>query len=251
MPQGVTEAVVLMAGSGSRLAAGGHVLPKALIEVAGRPVFSYTIEALNKAGIKTLHVVTGWNSESLLAGLRPLVPISMRFDPIHNPDWQKQNGVSLLAAAPYLQSPFLLMMGDHLFDPAIIDRTIRAADFDLLNVAIDRKLDEIFDLSDAMKIKTKGDRVVAIGKDLEDYDAIDTGLFVCSTEIFKYLEQAKGKGDCSLADGVRAMAVDEKVRAIDIGGAWWQDIDTPEMLAQARNLVRNQGLEALDRDRRP
>src|SRR5260370_34729047 len=90
-----------------------------------------------------------------------------------------------------------------------------------------------------MKVKTKGDRVVAIGKDLQDYDAIDTGLFVCPPEIFKYLEQAKRDGDCSLADGVRAMAADGKVRATDIGDAWWQDIDTPEMLAQAEKVVRD------------
>jgi len=88
-----------------------------------------------------------------------------------------------------------------------------------------------------MKIKTNGNRVVSIGKDLEHYDAIDTGLFVCPTEIFDYLELAKRDGDCSLADGVRAMAVDGKVRAIDIGDAWWQDIDTPEMVAAAEKVL--------------
>jgi choline kinase len=106
-------------------------------------------------------------------------------------------------------------------------------------VAVDRKINAIFDLGDAMKVKTNGDRVVAIGKDLQDYDAIDTGLFVCPPEVFTYLEQAKRDGDCSLADGVRAMAADGKVRAIDIGDAWWQDIDTPEMLAQAEKVVRD------------
>jgi hypothetical protein len=29
------------------------------------------------------------------------------------------------------------------------------------------------------------------------------------------------------------MAADGKVRAIDIGPAWWQDVDTPEMRAHA------------------
>src|SRR5438309_10095276 len=137
-----------------------------------------------------------------------------------------------------VRSPFLLTMGDHLFDPAIVDLAIHTADPNALNVAVDRKLNAIFDVVDAMKIKTKGDRVVAIGKNLTDYDAIDTGLFVCPPEIFKYLKRAKRDGDCSLADGVRAMAADGKVRAIDIGNAWWQDIDTPEMLTQAEKAVR-------------
>jgi 1L-myo-inositol 1-phosphate cytidylyltransferase len=235
----VTDAVVLMAGSGSRLRAGGNTLPKPMIQIAGRPVFSYIVESLKKAGIETVHVVTGSNSDALLAGLKPLVPAGMQLLPIHNPDWQKQNGISVLAAAAHVRSPFLLTMGDHLFEPSIVDLAIHNADPNALNVAVDRKLDAIFDLGDAMKIKTKGNRIVAIGKDLTDYDAIDTGLFVCSLEIFEYLERAKHKEDCSLADGVRAMAADGKVRAIDIGDAWWQDIDTPEMLAQAETAVRN------------
>jgi 1L-myo-inositol 1-phosphate cytidylyltransferase len=239
MRQRVTDAVILMAGSGSRLRATGNNLPKPLIQIAGRAVFSYTIDALEKAGIETVHIVTGWNSALLLDGLKPLVETKMKLHPVHNLDWQKQNGVSVLAAAPHLHSPFLLTMGDHLFGPAIVDLAIQNADPNSLNVAVDRKLDAIFDLGDAMKVKTNGDRVVAIGKDLTDYNAIDTGLFVCPREIFKYLDRAKREGDCSLADGVRAMAADGKVRAIDIGDAWWQDIDTPEMLAQGEKVMRD------------
>lgn len=234
----VTDAVILMAGSGSRLRGCGNSLPKPLIKLAGRAVFSYVREALEIAGIQRLHIVTGWNSDALLSGLKPLIGSQMKLHAIHNPDWQKQNGISLLAVARHLHVPFLLTMGDHLFAPAMVDLILQVADLNAVNVAVDRKLDTICDLPDAMKIKTTFDRVVAIGKDLKDYDAIDTGLFVCSPEIFKYLEQSKRDADCSLADGVRAMAADDKVRAIDIGDAWWQDIDTPETLAEAESVLR-------------
>lgn len=235
----ITEAVILMAGIGSRLRSNGENVPKPLIQIAGRAVFSYTIDVLQRVGIETIHIVTGFNSDALVAGLESLVPAEMKLHPIDNPEWQKQNGVSVLAAKSHVRSPFLLTMGDHLFGPLIIDLVIRNADLGSLNVAVDRKLKAIFDLADAMKIKTKGDRVVGIGKELEDYDAIDTGLFISSPKIFEYLERAKRDGDCSLADGVRAMAADGKVRAIDIGDAWWQDIDTPEMLAQAKAGIGN------------
>jgi 1L-myo-inositol 1-phosphate cytidylyltransferase len=237
MKKPISDAVILMAGSGSRLVAGGHVLPKPLIQIAGRAVFSYMVDALQRPEIETVHVVTGRNSEALVGGLKPLIPAGMKLNPIHNPEWKKQNGISVLTAKPHLQSPFLLVMGDHLFGPLIVDLAIRESDPSVLNVAVDRKIDTIFDLDDAMKIKTSGDRVTAIGKDLKDYDAIDTGLFVCPPDIFDYLEKAKRGDDCSLADGVRAMAGDGKVRAIDIGDAWWQDIDTPEMLAEAEKVL--------------
>ncbi len=226
-----------MAGLGSRLQSSGQNIPKPLIQIAGRAVFSYTIDALERAGIQNLYVITGYNGEALVAGLKPLIPAAMKLHSIHNPEWQKQNGVSVLAAKPHIREPFLLTMGDHLFGPLIVDLAITESDLNQLNLAIDRKLDAIFDLDDAMKIKTSGDRVTAIGKDLKDYDAIDTGLFVCPPGIFDYLEKAKRREDCSLADGVRAMAGDGKVRVIDIGDAWWQDIDTPEMLAEAQKVL--------------
>ena len=235
----IKDAVILMAGVGSRLRATSKDFPKPLIQIAGRAVFSYTIDALERAGIETVHVITGYNSKPLLAGLEPLVPAGMNLHPIHNPEWRKQNGVSVLVAKSHLASPFLLLMGDHLFDSPIVDLLIRESDVNLLNVAIDRKLDAIFDLDDAMKVQTKGDRVEAIGKDLGDYDAIDTGAFACPVSFFDYLERTRRDGDCSLADGVRAMAVAGKVRAIDIGDAWWQDIDTPEMLAAAQKALIN------------
>jgi choline kinase len=91
-----------------------------------------------------------------------------------------------------------------------------------------------------MKVQTCKDRITNIGKNLQHYDAIDTGLFVCPVEIFDYLERAKsggGRSDCSLADGVQLMADDKKVRAIDIGDAWWQDVDTPQMLKHAETQM--------------
>jgi choline kinase len=93
-----------------------------------------------------------------------------------------------------------------------------------------------------MKVRTRGNRVTDIGKNLSHYDAIDTGLFVCPLEIFDYLERAKSGSpesfrDCSLADGVRLMACDKNVRAIDIGDAWWQDVDTPQMLKYAERQM--------------
>jgi choline kinase len=211
-----------------------------LIQIAGRTVFSYMIDALQRAGIKTVYVITGRNSDALLKGLEPLIPAEIKLHPIHNPEWQKQNGISVLAARSHVTAPFFLTMGDHLFEPSIVELLLREAEPTELNVAIDRKLKSIFDLGDAMKVQTRGDRIVGIGKGLSDYDAIDTGAFVCPLIFFDYLERAKsreGGSDCSLADGVGAMIKDGKVRAIDIGDGWWQDIDTPEMLVAAERVL--------------
>jgi 1L-myo-inositol 1-phosphate cytidylyltransferase len=232
-----SEAVILMAGSGSRLRSSGENSRKPLVALAGRPLISYTFDALAKAGIEKIHAVVGFESDSLRAAIEPLIPAGIKFSWIDNPNWQKQNGISVLAAATHASAPFLLTMGDHIFEESILDLMLRNADLDELNLAVDRKVDRIFDLDDAMKVQTRGDRIVAIGKNLSDYDAIDTGLFLCPHAIFDYLDAAKRDGDCHLADGVRLMAADGKARAIDVGGAWWQDVDSVEMLEHARKLI--------------
>lgn len=232
-----------MAGSGSRLRRSGQTLPKPLVPVCGRPLISHTLESLEKLGTRTIHVVLGANAADLLIALRALVPERIHLNPIRNPDWQKQNGVSVLCAKGQVTAPFLLTMGDHLFDWEIFARFLKASDPARLNLAVDRKISSIFDLADATKVQTRGRQLEAIGKDLKRYDAIDTGLFLCPNDIFSYLHQAQHEGDCSLTDGVRAMARDEKVDAIDIGNAWWQDIDTPEMLRYAERHFSSQPCE--------
>ncbi len=237
MKQPVSEAVILMAGSGSRLRRGGETLAKPLVPLHGRPIISYTFKTLAENGIKTIHAVVGFNGDSLRKGITPLIPQNIDLRWIENPEWQKQNGVSVLTAAGHVSAPFILTMGDHIFQESIVDLLLRTSQLDKLNLAVDRKLDCIFDLDDATKVQTRADQIVAIGKDLAKYDAIDTGMFLCPGTIFEYLDAAKRDGDCSMSDGVRLMAADNKARAIDIGDAWWQDVDSVEMLEHARKMI--------------
>ncbi len=241
----IRDAVILMAGVGSRLGAQTGALAKPLVPIGGRPLVSYTFDAFAEAGVENVHAVMGATSEQLTAELLPLMPRGMQLRPIMNHEWQKQNGVSVLAAAGHVQAPFFLAMGDHLFERALLEALRARSVRDAVNLAVDRKIETVFDLDDATKVHTDGEFVVAIGKDLAEYDAIDTGVFLCAAEIFHYLRRAQRNGDCSLSDGLRLMAAERKVRAIDIGAAWWQDVDTPEMLEQAEResarLLRQHG----------
>jgi 1L-myo-inositol 1-phosphate cytidylyltransferase len=254
----VSEAVILMAGEGSRLRHGyggqarlrgtDETFLKPFVLVLGRPLISYTLETLMCAKIKTVHFVVGYESERMIAQVKQLIPSRVNVSFIENRDWRKQNGISLLAAAGRVGAPFLLAMSDHLFDEAMVGRLLDNFDPGLLNIAVDRKLDSIFDVPDAMKVQTHRNKVTGIGKDLRDYDAIDTGLFVCPPEIFDYLERAKSnnrQNDCSLVDAVRLMAGDGKTRAIDMGESWWQDVDTPGMLQHAEEQMTRRVLRSV------
>jgi choline kinase len=238
-----SEAVILMAGEGSRLRGSDKTFLKPFVPVGGRPLISYTLSALLHAGIRTVNFVVGYESERMIAQVKQFVPSGLSASFIENREWKKQNGVSLLIAGGRVANPFVLTMSDHIFENVIIDRLLDSFAPGFLNVAVDRKLDSIFDLDDAMKVQTHGNKITDIGKNLRDYNAIDIGLFVCPLAIFDYLERAKSvsrKSDCSLADGVRLMAHDDKVHATDIGEGWWQDVDTPQMLQRAEKTMRAQ-----------
>ena len=245
----VSEAVILIAGQGSRLRGADKNCLKPFVPVLGRPLLSYILEAVSCAGIRTVYLVVGYESERVIAEAKQLIPPQLTASFIVNRDWQKQNGISLLAAKDHVTAPFLLTMGDHVFEETIIDRLLDNFEPGLLNIAIDRKLESIVDLDDAMKVQTRGNNVIGIGKNLRNYDAIDTGLFVCPTEIFAYLEQAKSTNsgsDCSLANGIELMAGDDKVRGIDIGAARWHDIDTPRVLEHAEQDASWRALRSLN-----
>lgn len=244
----ISEAVILMAGEGSRLRGSDEAFLKPFVPMLGRPLISYTLETLMCAKIKTVHFVVGYESERMIAQVKQLILSGVNVSFVENRDWRKQNGISLLAAAGKVSTPFLLTMSDHLFDEAMVGRLLDNFDPDILNIAVDRKLDSIFDLPDAMKLQTRGNKITGIGKDLPEFDAIDTGLFVCPLQIFDYLERAKSdnsENDCSLADAVRLMAGDNKVRAVDIGKSWWQDVDTPRMLERAEEEMTRRALHSV------
>jgi len=241
----ITEAIVLMAGTGSRLAQPGTGALKPLTPILDRPLVSYIFDALTDQGIEVIHAVVGYQSDLLIQQVQQVIPrdVDVRF--IKNVHWQKQNGISVLTAGSQVKGPFVLTMSDHLFDDDLLGNLLGQSKKSQLNLAIDRKIESIVDIDDAMKVQTRGNRVVAIGKQLSQYDAIDTGLFVGNHELFDYLKAVQREGDCSLADGVRLMAADGKVNAIDIGDGWWQDVDTPQMLAAAEKHLRSR----LDRAR--
>src|SRR5205823_1925980 len=90
-PLNISDAVILMAGAGSRLRGSAETIAKPLIPIGGRPLISYAIDSFHKAGVKTLYAVVGPNGDELAAASVPLFPSQMQFYPILNPNWQKQH----------------------------------------------------------------------------------------------------------------------------------------------------------------
>lgn len=234
-------AVILAAGLGSRLAAvggGREEYSKPLMSVGGQTLLERTIGCCRAAGIGRVLVVTGFRAERVEAEVERLDRGDL--ETVHNAEWQKANGLSLWVCRERLAGPFALMMSDHLFDPSILaDMAAAEAPEGSVTLAVDSKVDSIFDLDDATKVQVEGGKIVAIGKQLERYNAIDCGLFLSTPAIFGALEEARAEsaGDCSLSQGMQIIGSRGRFLPFDIGARWWQDVDTPGMLAHATAML--------------
>jgi choline kinase len=189
-------------------------------------------------GASELVVVTGYRAEPLEAFVGGLADrLGAPVEAVRNAEWARPNGLSVLAAAPYLGSEFLLLMSDHLFDPAIVERLlagrIAAA---ALTLAADYRLDAPgLDMDDATKIEVAKDgRIVRIGKTIAGYDAVDTGIFLATPALLDAIEASLAAGGTgSLSEGVQTLADRGAAWTTDIGELWWADVDDEAALRRA------------------
>jgi choline kinase len=235
-------ALILAAGNGSRLAARSGELPKPLVQVHGKPLLEHVMRGAHEAGIERFVIVVGYRGHMIQQSYesRPLKGVQVTW--VENPDYHKNNGISALRAEPVIREPFLLMMADHIFEPATARRLLlHPLHKGEVILAVDYNIDRIFDIDDATKVRVNGDQIIEIGKDLDRYDALDTGMFHCDPVLFRWLERAMKNGNCSLSDGMRLMAQNGAFKAFDIGEGQWQDVDTPEALDYAKGVFSTTG----------
>ncbi len=228
--------VIIAAGMGSRLRSDNGP-PKPLCSINGRPLLLRVLDNFAKASVKEAVIVLGHRSDEIIQGVEQ-ANHSAKTTFVYNPDYKKSNGLSVLAAKEAVgKRNFFLSMADHIFDFSLIQGLKRATlPEEGLVLAVDRKLDQIYDEDDATKVKTENGCIVEIGKEISSFDSVDTGLFLCTPILFEKIADVSKKrpdGDCSLSDGVWALANQRKAIVHDIGDGHWQDVDTPGALEHA------------------
>jgi choline kinase len=231
----IREAVVLAAGNGLRMAS-LEALPKPLTPVGGIRLLERVLAGL-PLSIQKVHIVIGYQADRLRSAIGSRYQ-GRAIEWIFNPFFHLPNGKSLSLVEGRATSPFLLVMSDHLFESGLLDRfCLQECPGDGGILAIDRKIDLVFDLPDAMKVKLSGERVLSLGKQLKEYQAIDTGAFLLSHAVFDAFRESCTENDLSLAGAIRMLAAKGRMGIWDIGPARWIDVDTPESLAEAERLL--------------
>jgi choline kinase len=235
------KCLIIAAGQGSRLRSLAPSKP--LADVAGRPLIEHVIRRARAGGASRFVVVTGYEAEGIETFLSAFAEREgLTITAVRNKEWHRPNGLSVAAAAPLLgDDAFLLLMSDHLFDPAILAGLIAADDDAELTLAVDYAIDNpLIDLDDATKVDAAQDgRIRRLGKTITGWNAIDVGLFRAGPSLIEAIDRSVAAGgQGSLSEGVQLLADAGQARVHPIGGLWWADVDDPRAHALAEEHLR-------------
>jgi 1L-myo-inositol 1-phosphate cytidylyltransferase len=233
------DALIIAAGFGSRLRDISDSKP--MTPIAGVPLLELGVRQAKAAGAQRVVVVTGHEAERLEAALPALsdragIPVVAQ----RVGDWSKPNGWSVIAGADVIDGNYLLMMSDHIFSGSILTRLAQQHSANRgVTLAVDFRCDDpLIDPDDATWVKLDSAGFIkAIGKTIASYDAVDCGAFLCTPELAAAIRTAIAEGKAgSLSEGMQKLADAGRAATMDIGQAWWLDVDDPRAfdLAEAQ-----------------
>jgi len=233
------KCLIIAAGEGSRLSQRGDSKP--LVPLLELPLIERVILNANRAGISDFYIVTGYNGEKLRKHLNQFSQNkNLKISYFQNNQWEKENGLSVLAAKKEINENFILLMSDHIFNESILAELLqKKIAYGEIILAVDYNLkNKVVDIDDVTKVLVddKG-RIINIGKNIKKYNAYDTGIFLCSPAIFEVLEENSGNGDTSLSAGIKILAKQKKSRVFDIKGKYWIDVDDENAFKKAENIL--------------
>jgi choline kinase len=237
--------VLLAAGRGARLRHLTHDRPKALVQIAGRPMLAWLLDRVREAGIESPILITGYQRDTF---------DEFNLETIHNPNWATTNIVgSLFCARDVLRSgPTLISYTDILYSSRDL-QTLAAQPFDIC-VAYDphwldlwkRRFDDPLSDAESFKLDRNG-FLVDIGAragSVREIEGQYMGLLRMTPQGWHQLENLLGVLDplvaaklditSLLSIGIRQHGMLVKALAIKDG---WCEVDLPSDVAVAEEYL--------------
>lgn len=232
--------MVLVAGEGTRLRPHTLARPKCLLDVGGRALLDRMLDALGAAGVRRVALVTGYREEQIRAHVAGRRGLDVRF--VRNDAWATTNNiVSVHVARDAAPAGVLLLDGDLLFEPRVLDAILGVPD-DAALLCHRVPLDD-----EQMKVRLGPDgRVVAIGKHLPPGDCFGESVGVArfsatgARRLFAAIDAFVRAGETSVwYESAFQKLMDQGLRfaVADATGLRCMEVDTPADLEAARRLA--------------
>lgn len=236
--------IILAAGQGKRLLPLTADVPKALLDIGGKPLIERQIEAFAGCGVKDFVVITGYASARMEEALQAIAGrYGVTVKCLYNPFYAvADNLASCWLARGEMTADFIQVNGDNVFRSDLVDRLLTAPK---ANASVAINVKSVFDADD-MKVMMDRGRLTEVGKTLP----VDT---VNGEAIGFYMFRGDGvkayRDELELAmrdpnglkrwfpSAVGSLAKKISISTIECTGLRWAEVDFPADLAHARQLV--------------
>ena len=241
------KAIILSAGQGKRLLPLTERAPKCMLPVAGQPLIGRQIDALVACGVDDITVVVGFGAELVESGIAQRYG-GRQIRTLYNPFYTiTDNLVSCWVARGEMQRDFLILNGDTLFAPVVLQRLLAAPERPI-TLAVSRK--DGYD-DDDMKVVRKGGnkgdggddgRLLRVGKKLprEEVNAESIGMMTFRGEgprLFRDAMDRALRSPAALSQWylslIDALATTGVVFTQEIPATGWTEVDSPADLERA------------------
>lgn len=215
-----TSAVVLAAGEGRRLEPLTNTRPKPMLPVANRPILDHVVGALAEAGIDHVVLVVGYRRERIRNhfGDGEDWDVDVEYV-VQSP--QLGTGHAVLQAADAVDGPFLVLNGDRIVEPSIIE-DVRATAAETGDPVV--SITHVEHPSTFGVVEVSGGRLVDIEEeplDPEPRELINAGVYAFDADVFETIEAADPiDGEIALTATLNRLAERDRVRTVAYDGTW-------------------------------
>lgn len=221
------QIVILAAGRGTRMKDLTGSIPKPMLEIKGRPILAYKLEAL-PAEIEEVIFVIGYLGNKIqqyfgdsYAGRKISYVVQEKLD---------GSGGALLCAKNLLKNDFLVMMGDDLYMRSDVSLCMKN---DLAILCLEINNPKRFG---TITLDEKGQLLeIAEKREISGPALVNTGLYKLNKKFFDYPLVSIGNGEYGLPQTLALMAKDYAVK-IEKASDWFA-IGNPEDLEQAQKII--------------
>lgn len=230
-----SRAVILAAGNGKRMGRLTVDRPKTMLDVDGRALIDRELDALAACGVFDVTIVVGYQHERL----RQHLGTRVRF--VENERYKETNSLySLWLAREQLANGAVVMNSDILVSQPLMARLINAPVEDAVLVDTHSTLAD-----EEMKVKIWQGFAIDFSKELapSDADGENVGILKFGASggrrLVEQLDRliAAGEANAWAPMAFKAVAQEWPLRAIATDGLPWTEIDFPEDLERARQMV--------------
>ncbi|MBI5473693.1 MAG: phosphocholine cytidylyltransferase family protein [Ignavibacteriae bacterium] len=237
----MTTAVILAAGTATRLRPLTNNIPKCLLKVGGKSLLQRNLESLKDNCIQRVVIVTGFLEEMIHAAVRSM-NLGLEVEFITNPAYdQTNNNHSLWLARPAVSGhDIVLLDADILFDRRILSHLLASTHDDALVI---RRSDSLGHEEIKCELDAN-DAVLHIGKHLDPRTSAGESLGIekfsahTSTKLFDVLSRRHVINEFYEASFQEVIDAGATIYAVDSRGLPCAEIDTPDDLQHADELAK-------------